>query len=189
MSSNSTYHENLTQTVISKSIGTTWHDAVQEWEIVDCIEDDELESSCICGKENLKYLFTIKNQHNQNYLSPIGSSCIKKFQRSDLNDFATVNEQLFKLLHAIENNQFLTLSSELFSRKLLKYLFDAGAFKASSYNNFYPEKEYRFLLKMFNKRDKDSITDKQQRYISAIILNSIKPFLQSMLASKIKRKR
>jgi hypothetical protein len=103
-----------------------------------------------------------------------------------LNDVVAVREQLFKLLHAIENNEFLTLSSELFSRKLLRYLHETGAFVGNEYNDFDPEVDYFFLLKMFNKKNKDDITVPQRKKISAIILSSIKPFLKNMLRDKIK---
>jgi hypothetical protein len=52
----STYYDNLVMTVIDNSAGKTWNDAVQEWEIYDCEEDESASSSCICGKENIRYL-------------------------------------------------------------------------------------------------------------------------------------
>ena len=42
------------------------------------------------------------------------------------------------------------------------------------------------MLKMFNKRNKDDITLRQQKKIAAIIVNSIKPFLQSILSNKVR---
>ena len=57
-----------------------------EWDITDWDEDYYLETSCLCGKENLRYLFTITNRENGNRLEPIGSQCIKKFERKDLNE-------------------------------------------------------------------------------------------------------
>jgi hypothetical protein len=117
-------------------------------------------------------------------LYPIGSSCIKKFERADLDEEAAVKEQLFKLLHAIENNRFLTLSSEFFSRKLLRHLYEIGAFKPTQYNNYNPEEDYQFMLDMFNKRSR---TMKQEKKATAIILNSIKPFLYEMLQNKVRR--
>lgn len=179
---------NLQNAVINSSEAAIWKNAVLEWDIADCEEDEELASSCICGKEELRYLFTIQNKMNGNILYPIGSSCIKKFSRSDLNEYASVNEQLFRLLHAIEKNNFILLSSDYFSRKLLAYLYFNGAFRPTVYNNYNSEKDYEFLLKMFNKRDKDSITRAQTGKISAIFLNSIKPFLQSKLKDKIRQR-
>ena len=46
--------------------------------------------------------------------------------------------------------------------------------------------DYQFMLDMFNKRDKDSITYGQDRKINAVIAFSIKPFLQRRIASKRK---
>jgi diphthamide synthase subunit DPH2 len=171
------------------SVATDWESAVLEWEVFDCEEDEDLQAACICGKEELRYLFTIRNILNGNLLYPIGSSCIKKFERDDLDDDVAIKEQLFKLLHAIENNEFITLSSDLFSRKLLGYLYDEDVFQANSYNRFNPEVDYEFLLKMFNKRHKDSISTMQQRKISAIIMSSIRPYLRSVLQDKVKQRR
>ena len=119
-------------------------------------------------------------------LYPIGSSCIKKFERDDLNDDASIKEQLFRLLHAIDNNRFITLSSDLFSRKLLKYFFDKGVFPGNRYNRFDPEVDYEFMLSMFNKRDKKSISQSQGKKVSAIIMDSIIPYLRKDLRGKIK---
>lgn len=143
-----------------------------------------MSESCVCGKENLRYLFTIQNTINRNILYPIGSSCIKKFERTDFYELASVKEQLFKLLHAIERNSFITLSSEFFSRKLLRYLYDNDAFNATSYNGFEPYNDYKFLLDMFNKRNR---SENQEKKATAIILNSIKPYLQNLLKNKIKK--
>ncbi|MGB7606102.1 MAG: hypothetical protein WBL93_11590 [Lutisporaceae bacterium] len=180
------YRENLIERVLEASENQYWDSAVLEWEIVDCDEDDTLSASCICGKEELRYLFTIQNAKNGNTLYPIGSSCIKKFEREDLNEKASIQEKLFKLYHAIIQFNYITLSAESFSRKLLKYLFENGVFKATKFNDFNPEVDYEFMLKMFNKRDKDTITTKQQRKINAIIMTSIRPYLVEQLREKIK---
>lgn len=172
-------------TVIDHSESDVWEDAVKEWDVVDCEEDDSCSSSCICGKENIKYLFTIQNNRNNNTLYPIGSSCIRKFEREDMNEETAIYEELFRLLHAVEGKQFLSLSPSLFSRKLLRYFYEQGVFD-SEYNDYDGEEDYLFMLKMFNKRDKSSITYKQDRKIKAILLNEIRPFLQRKLANKTK---
>jgi len=182
MNTTSSYYRRLIETVLRYSDATEWNAAVLEWRIDDVEEDETQQESCICGKEYLRYLFTIRNMINENTLYPIGSSCIKRFERSDLDEEVAVKEQLFKLLHSIEGRHFLTLSSDFFSRKLLRYLYDIGAFKATLYNDFKPYDDYRFMLDMFNKRNR---TDKQEKKATAIILNSIKPFLQDMLKDKI----
>lgn len=180
----SRYVSNLIREVIDLSESDIWEAAVAEWEIVDCEEDDSLNESCICGKEHLYYLFTIENTLNGNKLFPIGSSCIKKFGRGDLDEEASVREQMFKLYHAVENGQFISLSPDYFSRKLLKKLYEEGAFD-SDFNDYDGFKDYNFMLKMFNKRDKSSITSRQQSKIRAIIVASVRPFLKARLDRKV----
>lgn len=179
------YFNNLIMTVINASERSEWVDAVDEWEIYDCEEDEDCTSKCLCGKENIRYLYTIRNKYNGEMIFPIGSSCINKFGRKDLKDETGLIEEQFRLLHAVESNKYLSLSAEFFSRKLLRWLFEKGAFD-TSYNQFDGEEDYEFMLKMFNKRDKDAITIRQDKKIKAIIMNSIKPFLQERLAEKIR---
>ena len=181
----SRYVSNLIKRVIDLSESDNWETAVTEWEIADCEEDDSLRESCICGKEHLYYLFTIENTLNGNKLFPIGSSCIKKFGRFDLDEEASVREQMFKLFHAVENNQFISLSPDFFSRKLLRKLYEEGAFD-SYYNDYDGFCDYDFMLQMFNKRNKSSITPKQQSKIRAIIVASIRPFLRDRLNRRIR---
>ncbi len=178
------FFKRLSDRVIDASVSDNWRDAVNEWEIVDCEEDFEQSKSCICGKERLYYLFTIHNVYNDLSLFPIGSSCIKRFGRADLDEEASIQERLFRLLHATSDGERILLSAEYFSRKILKFLLDEGAFDANQYNGYDPEKDYEFLIKMFNKRDKSSITSQQQRKINAIIVCSIRPYLVNRLAGK-----
>ena len=182
MNTTSSHYRRLIETVLRYSDASEWNAAVLEWCIDDVEEDKTQQESCICGKENLRYLFTIRNMVNGNILYPIGSSCIKRFKRSDLDKEVAAKEQLFKLLHAIEGRHFLTLSSDFFSRKLLRYLYDIGAFRATLHNNFKPYNDYQFMLDMFNKQSR---TNMQEKKATAIILDSIKPFLQDMLKDKI----
>lgn len=180
----SNYAKNLISNVVEQSVADTWRQAVHEWEIVDCDEDTLVESACICGKENLRYLYHIENQQNGNRLFPIGSSCIEKFDRKDLIDFTNVNESMFKLLRAMKTGKFIELNSELFTRKLLLYLFENRVFD-NDFNGLDGRNDYEFMLKMFNKRNKDDISYAQKRKIRAIIMNSIRPYLERRLAGKI----
>ena len=50
-------------------------------------------------------------------------------------DEINVRKQLFELLHAVEKGQYLELTPNLFSRKLLKYLYDIGAVQAPWWND------------------------------------------------------
>ena len=180
----SIYGRNLFNTVLENSSSRSWHEAVLEWEIDDVIEDEYHEASCICGKENIRYLYTIKNVINHQKLYPIGSSCIKKFDRKDLNELTTIKEKLFKLFHAIKANEFIELNSVYFSRKLLEYLYDEGAFEPNKYNKFNGKNDFNFMLDMFNMRSKPS--PNQSRKITAIIMDSIKPYLVHMLNNRTK---
>lgn len=165
-----TYVENLIMEVIKHSESKRWEDAVTEWKIDDCEEDDSCSSKGICGKENIKYLYTIRNELNGKVLFPIGSSCIRKFNRTDMNEEIVLRESTFKLLHAVGDNRYLSLSTELFSRKLLRWLYENGAFN-TEYNQYGGYGDYEFMLRMFNKRDKNAITEKQDKKIKAILLN------------------
>ena len=178
----SQYRENFINTILENSIGDDWESAVMAWEIEDCIEDEELKSSCICGKENLRYLFTIHNMYNHNILEPIGRSCIKKFGRIDLNEQVSVSEKLFQLMHAIEKGEYISLTSEYFSRNLLRFMLEDGAFIETEFNEHNGENDYDFMLKMFNKRT--APTNKQDAKIKAIIMKSIRPYLIDKLDSK-----
>lgn len=180
----SQYYNNLIKKVLEASYSDVWDVAVKEWVISDCEEDESLMSACVCGKENLRYLFTIKNVITGKDLFPIGSSCIKKFGREDLKEKANVQESMFKLLHAVKDNKFISLNPELFSRKLLLALYEEGAFTPNQYNNYNGENDYNFLLKMFNKRNKDNISVQQNKKISAIIMSSIRPFLIKKFKNK-----
>ena len=181
------YVEKFIKYILDNSISDNWEEAVMEWEIIDCIEDEYSNESCICGKENLKYQYTIRNRYNKKEIFPIGSSCIKKFDREDFKEEMSITEGMFKLLHAVEKNKYLTLSSEFFTRKILLALYDEGAFKDNEYNNYNGYSDYEFLVKMFNKRNKEKITERQNKKISAIILTQIRPFLLDKLENKIKR--
>lgn len=162
MNKNSVAYNNLTTAVIANSTSKIWAQAVNEWQIIDVEEDCTLSASCICGHPNLRYLFKIQNKTNNNILFPIGSKCIKKFERNELYEEATLNEKLFKLYHAIVDNQFLTFNSDFFSRKLIDYLYKLGAFKPSIYNNYNPDLDHQFLITMFNKKPKKPSHNKRK---------------------------
>jgi len=175
------YYENLIETVLELSESEVWDSAVLEWEIYDCEEDGSFSNSCVCGKDRLLYLYTIRNVHNGNLLYPIGSSCIKKFKREDLNFEVEAYQDMFILLHAVEKGEYITLTSDYFSRKLLLYLFKNGAFKPNKYNGYDEENAYAFMLDMFRKRNKDEISGVSRKKINAIIVNDIIPFVNEKI--------
>lgn len=80
------YTDNLIGTVIGLSVADDWEGARREWEIVGCEVDETHSATCVCGKEGLRYVYTIANTETGETLSPIGSSCIKKFEQSDMDE-------------------------------------------------------------------------------------------------------
>lgn len=169
-------------TVLEKSEARQWRDAVLEWEIEGWEEDISQKMSCICGHPDLKYLFTIGNTLNGNRLFPIGSVCINRFGRPDLNEQVSARVQLFRLLTAIEEHEYIPLDAEHFSRKLLRFLFEDGAFQSTQHNGFDPQRDYEFMLDMFNKHSEP--TPAQDRKIRAIIVSAIKPYLLTVLRQR-----
>ena len=79
MENQSSYYKNLIKQVLESSESDTWKSAVTEWEIYDVEEDEKQLESCICGKENLRYLYTIRNKLNDNQLYPIGDKNVALF--------------------------------------------------------------------------------------------------------------
>lgn len=172
-----TYTTNLIEPIVRASVSDRWETAVLEWDISDCEEDESAKTDCMCGHEGIRYLFYIRNRNNGTTFGPIGSECIKKFGRKDLASDVDVQERMFKLYEAITKGLRIELNTTLFSRKFLLYLCEQGAID---------ERDYEFMLEMFNKRDKDAITFRQQSKINAVLGFSIKPFLQQRLAAKRK---
>lgn len=172
----------LINSVIQLSDHKLWDLAVTEWEIFDCIDSESCDGKCICGHENIRYMFTIRNVRNGNELFPIGSQCIKKFERQDLTSEVAIYEKLFKLLGEFKRTGYVEFSSKYFSKKLLKFLWDKKCFKATKFNCFDPENDYVFLLDMFNKHSPKS--DRQNKKIKALIRQNIVPFLNEFLDKK-----
>lgn len=171
--------DQLVKKVIEKSESNNWNIAKTEWTVFSLVEDTEMSSDCICGQENLRYLYTIKNKLNDNTLFPIGSHCINQFNQSELDEEVSVYRKLFDLLLAVQNKDFIKLNSTYFSRKLLMYLYENNAFQPNKFNHGDPENDYAFLVQMFNKRNQPSY--KQQMKIKALIMKSIIPFAKNLI--------
>lgn len=181
------YAETLIGRVLELSKSKDWKDAVNEWKIILCVEDSNSEGTCVCGEEGLRYLHILQNSLTGRVLCPVGLRGIKIFGRDDLSEQAKIQESLFNLLHAEENGTYIRLSLSLFSAELLQYLYEQGAFPSSEYNKDDGYNDYRFLVVMYNKIHraglwkKSNISKKQYKRITAIILNSIMPYLRENL--------
>ena len=74
-----------------------------EWYAIETdIIDDGHAINCLCGKENIKKIHTIKNIYNNEVLNPIGSSCIKRFEIKPLDISCAI---CFKSVP--DNNKFI----------------------------------------------------------------------------------
>ena len=182
----SSYYQNLIKRVLEASTTDNWEIAVREWDIVDCEEDEEHASECVCGKENLRYLFTIRNRETGRSLYPIGSSCIEKFERDDLDYEVDVQMDMYRLAHAMERGERIELTSKYFSKKLLYALYEEGAFAPNKYNRYDGTNDYQFMLDMFNKRNKSEITEQQQKALTNNMDKRVEYEVMNMMKSNMR---
>jgi hypothetical protein len=82
----------LMKTVIEYSKCSQIDIAVCEWSVISRYKEED-GVTCLCGHEDCKYVYVIKNLYNLNELSPIGSECMKYFEW---------NEQEAKIFKAFE---------------------------------------------------------------------------------------
>lgn len=90
-----TNNYNLIDVILNHSKSKNWNNAVLEWNIVGFAEDRNHSSKCICGKENIKYLYDIKNEYNSN-LSVVAVIPIAKHKEEEGRRLASFF--LFRLL-------------------------------------------------------------------------------------------
>lgn len=178
--SEQSYVDNLIGTVLRCSSTDDWLTAKNEWEVAGCEEDESRSGTCICGKENLRYLYTIVNSNTGEVLYPIGSSCIRKFERDDMDEESACWKQAMKLVDAavkFGKAELVSIGSGFYSRKLLAFMYEQDVFKPSKYNDWDDYNDYRFLLDMFNGGCR---SEKQQRKCDAIIRNEVYPWLRML---------
>lgn len=174
------YTDNLIGTVIGLSVADDWEGARREWEIVGCEVDETHSATCVCGKDGLRYVYTIANTETGETLSPIGSSCIKKFEQSDMDEELAGWQQAIKLMEEaarIGKEDYVHLHSGSYSRKLLYFLYEQDAFRPTKYNGYDGYNDYLFLLDMFNG---GFCSEAQERKCQAIIMQSIYPWLRNL---------
>lgn len=170
---------NLPREVVALSCAGDFESARYEWDLVDRDIDPDCLQSCVCGKENLKYLFTIRNRETGAKLYPIGSSCIKLFGRQDLDQQVSVAREMYAVLAEYRESGTLALNGGAISRAVLKHLYDEGCFVPTDFNKHNPEADYEFLVKMFNQRKEPS--EAQQRKIWVLLNRTVGPYLERTL--------
>lgn len=152
--------------------------AVHEWRVVAVEEDPLQEGECVCGQQDLRYMYTIQNRHNGRTLQYIGSTCVEHFESSELNLQITTFRGLFDLRKKIIAGERIFLEVD-FSRDILWWLYQEGAFPANRFNNNNGENDYLFLRDMFNKHIKENITQPQQKKIWGLLNYTVKPFISN----------
>jgi len=167
----------LVRVVVASSVSNSWNAAVGEWTVIELEEDPAGRGVCICGQTGLVKLFTIRNDQNDSLLFPIGSVCVNQFGRTDLDRQVNLFGDLLTLRNAIRAQEDVTLTSSYFSRAVLDYLYTEGAFTPDQWNRGEGENDYDFLLKMFNKRNKDSLSRPQQWKITMLLQQKVLPFV------------
>ena len=172
---------NLPREVVALSCAGDFDVARHEWDLVDSEIDSTCSKNCVCGHENLKYLFTIHNRETGAKLYPIGSSCIELFGRQDLDQQVSVARQMYAVLAEYRESGTLALNGGAISRAVLKKLYEEGCFDPNSYNDGNPEADYQFLVKMFNQRNEP--TEGQRKKIWVLLNKTVGPYLERTLGS------
>jgi hypothetical protein len=67
----------LREAILESSVSSNFRVATGEWYVNYYLVVDGV--SCVCGQENCKYIYSIKNRYNEKTLFPIGSSCMEYF--------------------------------------------------------------------------------------------------------------
>lgn len=176
--------EKLREAVTAASQAQIFSVATREWTVIRLEEDPTESGECVCGHPNLVKLFTIRNDRNGNELFPIGSKCVEHFGEDVLNLQVRVLSRLLALRQALNTGSPVGLDSTYFSRDVLLWLWERGAFPETQWNRYNGENDYEFLVKMFNKRNKEEISDPQHRKIRTLLMRYIKPFLRDHEALK-----
>jgi hypothetical protein len=170
--------ETLKKVIEDSSVAADFYRAVDEWTVTAVEEDPIGQGECVCGQQHLVYMYTIGNQKNGRKLEFIGSKCVQHFQNSGLNLQVTVFRGLFELRKKILAGDRITLTSEYFSRGILQWLYEEGAFPANEHNDGDPHRDYTFLLDMFNKRNKDDVSPARRRKINGMLYYTVNPFVR-----------
>lgn len=134
----------LAAAVVAKSVSNEWEQAKMEWKVKSMhVAGDTEDNTCVCSKEDLMYLFTIENTVNGNLLFPIGSVCINRFGRSDLNQSVAALTDVQALVQWTPAYIDEVSPKTNFSRKGIDYLHKQGAITLGERN---------WLMKRFNGR-------------------------------------
>ena len=140
---NTNYNKLITE-IINLSNNKYWNDAKLEWSCVDV--DLNTEGICLCG-HHLSNLYHIKNKLNGNK-AIVGSSCVKKFENNDMDNYLSFINEYQKLINKQKKNgieQSLPIS-------LINKMYQYGRLN---------EIEYKFYKDIYKKL---TLSDKQNQW-------------------------
>lgn len=145
----------LVKHVLKNSVSSDFKTACLEWEITDELINDSCGGVCVCGKCGLKFLFEIKNRHNNNILYPIGSECILKFESKELSrDLEKLLKPSNKIFYN-PNKKYHGLTFNYISKKDPQYI---NFLKNNAYKTEYRALcDYHDTLQDINKRKRNEI--------------------------------
>ncbi|WP_237234481.1 hypothetical protein [Rothia nasisuis] len=172
---------NLPKEVVALSCADDFDAARHEWDLVDRGIDPTSSQNCVCGKEGLKYLFTIRNRETGAELYPIGSSCIELFGRKDLDQQVGITKQMYEVLAEYRETGSLRLNGGAITRAVLRQLYEEGCFPPNDYNHRNPKIDYEFLVERFNQRSEP--TEGQRKKIWVLLNKTVGPYLERTLGS------
>ena len=72
--------------LVEKSVANLYENAIHEWELESTEQDLLLERQCVCTQQGLRYLYKLRNKLNNKILFPVGSSCVKRLNNSNLTE-------------------------------------------------------------------------------------------------------
>lgn len=160
----------LAYEIIKKSESKEWKEAVKEWEVDESCRTNESRVACICGKEKIKNKYKLVNKKNKKYIYPVSKKCIKKLGRDELNREVNTIEEMKRLEESIAEGEYLSIESGKLSKKIIDQLYKEGAFEGNKYNKFNGKNDYEFVVKMINKRNKNSISEQEEKKLKAIMM-------------------
>lgn len=169
--------ETLKKKIEANSVAGRFYQAVNEWTVTAVEEEPTGDGECICGQQELRYMYTIENPQSGRTLRYIGSTCVQHFESKDLDLQVSVFRELFELQKKFRANKAVEMNADYFSRESLKWLHQEKAFPATQYNGQDGANDYQFLLDMFNKHHKEDITSKQRGKINGLISYQIRPMV------------
>ena len=177
------YFDALVRMVIEHSKASTWRLAVREWDVVGCEEDPARRRKCICGHESPVLRFTIKNRVTGSVLSPVSAECLGRFGKEGIADDVDCWRRSFALMHLAERREDAPAQSvdlRLLDAKLLRFLYDRGAFRPTGTDGFRSYNDYAFLVEMLGRR---YISSADQARVDSIVHDQIRPFLKAFASA------